>query len=97
MMGACALRSLLRGLQPGALRIILHEAVVMVWPRHQWLFPCLHTEPDGFGGVCVLCSKGDDGPGSARRGAGRLGLAGILMFIYTAVNKMCARQQGETE
>lgn len=84
-----------RGLQPGALMIISCEVVVMVWPRHQWLFCCLHTVLDGFGGVCTLRRRWW-WTGKCE-GAGGLGLAGILMFIYTAVNKMCARQQGETE
>lgn len=44
----------LRGLQPEELMIIFCEVVVMVWPQHQWLFCCLHTVLDQFGGVCTL-------------------------------------------
>lgn len=85
----------LRGLQPDALMIIFCEVVVMVWPQRQQLLGCLHMPLDQFG-VCVLCSDGDNIPRTARIRTVFIRV-GILMFIYTVANKMCAPQQGETE
>ena len=46
--------------------------------------------------VCVFCGDADNIPRSMQE-EDSLYQGGILMFIYTMANKMCARQLGETE